>query len=309
MAPLNIEWKRYRLPLRQELRMARGPVLSHREGVLIRVVFPDGQVGFGDAAPLPGWSKETVEDVLQALASKHHDAPLPSLQFALESARRAWAPQRPHKKIPLCSLALPGSPWPPPGAGTIKFKLPGGVGEALDLVAELKARGCPGSRLRFDANRQFSLDDALRVAKACEGLPVEFFEEPTFETAQLTGWPLRSPVPLAVDETLREFGPAHPACQAATVFVIKPTLTGGWEDCLRLASSAKAAVISSSFESFVGIHALGELAACLPGPPMAAGLDTLSWLSHGLIEDLPIQTGEFLAGEPLPSIAWHELAA
>ena len=48
---------RYRLPLRRPLRLPAGDDLTVREGILFCVTAADGYVGWGDAAPLPGWSE------------------------------------------------------------------------------------------------------------------------------------------------------------------------------------------------------------------------------------------------------------
>ena len=43
----------YRLRLEEPLRL-KGGVLSHREGLLLRLETADGRKGWGEAAPLPG---------------------------------------------------------------------------------------------------------------------------------------------------------------------------------------------------------------------------------------------------------------
>lgn len=308
MAAQKIEFRLYRLPLRQPLKLARGPVLTHREGVLLRVLSENGQIGFGDAAPLPGWSTESLQDVCHALERGELDAPLPSLQFALDSAVRAWSPYRPKKSLPLSKLLIPGEPWPSPSPRSVKLKLPASLEQSLAFLQKTLPQLGPDSSLRLDANRQFTFDQALRIAEFCEGRPLEFFEEPTHEVEKLGRWPGLTPIPLAVDETLRELGPEHPACEAAQFFVIKPTLTGDWGRCLHLASLGKQAVLSSCFESDIGIRSIGELAACLPQPVAPLGLDTYSWLASRLIAPLPIHENLYAAGEPPPAVIWDELA-
>jgi len=57
---------RYRLPLRAPLRL-RDQTIVEREGLLLRLESDTGHVGWGDAAPLPAFSRETCDDAEQVL--------------------------------------------------------------------------------------------------------------------------------------------------------------------------------------------------------------------------------------------------
>ena len=54
---------RYRLPLAEPLALA-GRVVHEREGVLIGLEVDSGASGWGDVAPLPGFSRESLEDAV-----------------------------------------------------------------------------------------------------------------------------------------------------------------------------------------------------------------------------------------------------
>ena len=56
----------YRLPLTEPV-VWGGTTYHHREGVLLRLGTDDGSVGWGDAAPLPGFSRETLAEATAAL--------------------------------------------------------------------------------------------------------------------------------------------------------------------------------------------------------------------------------------------------
>src|SRR5690625_2713010 len=58
-AVADVSLYRYALPLRTRISAA-----EKRTGVLMRLVGKDDFVGWGEAAPLPGFSGETVDDVL-----------------------------------------------------------------------------------------------------------------------------------------------------------------------------------------------------------------------------------------------------
>lgn len=59
----SVEAFRYRLPLVESLVMPSG-TYHEREGLLIRLTEADGIVGWGDAAPLPGYSPETLDEAI-----------------------------------------------------------------------------------------------------------------------------------------------------------------------------------------------------------------------------------------------------
>lgn len=52
---------RYSLPLSAPLKLS-GAALRHREGLLLRLTGEDGTEGWGEAAPLPGFSPETLDE-------------------------------------------------------------------------------------------------------------------------------------------------------------------------------------------------------------------------------------------------------
>lgn len=55
----------YRLALNRPL-VLRGQTLRHREGFLIRLTEPDGAIGWGEIAPLPGFNTESLAEALAA---------------------------------------------------------------------------------------------------------------------------------------------------------------------------------------------------------------------------------------------------
>jgi len=121
----DIDLYRYDLPLTDPLPLGASTV-RHRRGLLVRLTAEDGTAGWGEAAPLPGFSDETLADVVsrtQSLASRWAGASvslstetldaslraLPlgqdeprSLRFALESA--AVALHAAAEEVPLASV-------------------------------------------------------------------------------------------------------------------------------------------------------------------------------------------------------------
>ena len=108
----DVRLYRYRLPLRQPLPL-RGVTLHEREGLLVRLADEDGRHGWGEAAPLPGFSEERLAEAeaqLQQVKSEWPGRPFsldwtsvrdgfvqelweaglaPSVRFGLEEA--AWS--------------------------------------------------------------------------------------------------------------------------------------------------------------------------------------------------------------------------
>ena len=66
MSVVSIAVLRYRVPLAAPINL--GPrTISKRDGVLVRVETEQGAVGWGDVAPLPGFSAESLTEAIDAL--------------------------------------------------------------------------------------------------------------------------------------------------------------------------------------------------------------------------------------------------
>lgn len=333
-------------PFRLALRP--GAFAPVREGLWLCMSLDDGVVGWGEAAPLPGFSRESLagarkalEDVSSRIPGAGFDEGDPlgwagalaaeapsSVRFAVESAAvhlasalrglsaasviasAAGTGARPYVS---CAALLTGAPetWTTrvheaaaAGYGVVKLK----VGRA-DSGAELRAlealagavRDLP-VRLRLDANRAYSFENALRLADAARALPLEFLEEPLTEPARLAEFAAATGLPVALDESLQQGDPGEVGFAAA--LVLKPTLVGGIARCLDLARRAEAAgaavMVSSAFESGIGLRHAAALACALPGRALAAGLDTARWFD----DDGTTPRFDVSPHLPAPSQAW-----
>ncbi|WGI25058.1 o-succinylbenzoate synthase [Halomonas alkaliantarctica] len=294
---------RYSLPFRQPL-MFKGQRLTNREGLLVSI---HGQ--WGEIAPLPGFSTETLEEAeaeslacLAALSRGETVSPiLPSVQFGFDCAQRSWPSNLPASLPPYPLLqgapaelieALGESDWQASPPSRLKLKVARyPMEQELALIEQLATR-LPATKLILDANGGWTREEAQRF---CERLPlaqIDYLEEPctafadTIAVAEATG------VAIALDETLsrREEWHCHPQLKA---LVIKPTLIGSLSACEALVQRARASdlrvVISSSFESDLGLGLLGRLASeWAPDDP--PGLDTGHWLT----ERVTTETGEVM---------------
>ncbi len=194
----------------------------------------------------------------------------------------------------------------------VKVKV--GRGETSDehtalklLMAEL-----PEANLRLDGNRSLDPESARRLVHGLPAERIDYFEEPLSDTTELERLASDTGIRIALDETLREpkrFDVADRTWVAA--WIVKPSLAGGFGDTLVLAKHAREDgiefVISSCFESGLGLEALAQLAASVAGAGVPAGLGTDRWLEDDLREPRfdssvgSIETSDWI-GEPSPSV-------
>ena len=131
--------------------------------------------------------------------------------------------------------------------------------------------------LRLDANRAWSWAEAVTAARRLSWEQIEYIEEPLADPSQLADLAQTYDVPVALDEatrslTLNELDD-HAYAQAV---ILKPTLLGGLAQAWRWARRAHrlglVPVVSSSFESGIGLRGLVALAAAFPvATPMGLG--------------------------------------
>lgn len=169
------------------------------------------------------------------------------------------------------------------------------VGAVRDAVG-------PGVRLRLDANGAWL--DALAAAgaiRAVEQFDIELVEQPLpvgAGPAPLAALRGVVGVPLAADESVTDLAAAEAylAAGAVDILVVKPARVGGFRAGRAIADRAADAgagvVVSTLFETGVGIAAALHLAATLPDDGRAHGLATAELLATDLIvEPLAIHAG------------------
>jgi O-succinylbenzoate synthase len=286
---------RYRLPLVAPVRSGDRQ-LTCREGLLIRQT-EGNRESWAEAAPLPGYSVETLSEVIKAARQRQWNA-YPSLQFA--SASLSFGPA--HGNLVVNALLMGemaklrselerASQLP---HSTVKLKVARGapLEEEIDIVQTLRRSLRPDQRLRLDANRGWSYDQALEFCRAIGDCDVEYLEEPTQDPSDFERLAQVTSVPYALDETLREPISLGDFPNAAAL-IIKPTLLGGPEQLETLFTSAIPCVVSAAFESGIGILNIARLASHYPNS-LAAGLDTYRWLADDVLHPrLSLERGLF----------------
>ncbi|MFC0142538.1 o-succinylbenzoate synthase [Erwinia mallotivora] len=309
----------YRIPLAAGT-VLRDRRLKERAGLLVKLT-EDQQQGWGEIAPLPGFSQETLSDAqarttawLQRWCSGENvvaDGPLPSVAFGLSCALAELHDELPQAAQYSSATLCTGDPedlfeqlrqQPCPVA---KMKV--GMYEAVRdaMMVSLLLEAIPSLTLRLDANRQWSAEKARKfassVAKPLRSR-ITFIEEPCRTRQESQAFAEESGIALAWDESVRDPGYRPLAEPHLAAIVIKPSLTGSLAHIRALVTEAQragiAVVISSSLESSLGLTQLARLAAWLT-PESLPGLDTLELMAQQLVRPWP--------GCPQPLLEAREL--
>lgn len=258
---------------------------KNRHGALLSITDDFGHLGWGDIAPLPKWSLETLNDAIEQFKQKQktlteinwqkktileqitHLDLLPSVSFALESALLSMLDPLPSHRVPVSALLM-GSPEEilanakirqEEGYSSAKLK----VGhlkftEASRLIHQLKDT----FSLRIDVNRAWTTKEALHFFSEFPLDTFDYVEEPFQNPHELALFPH----PLAIDESFpKDLSLAElellPTLKA---LIYKPTLQGGLANCLHLQEWTQRKniqlVLSSSFESDLGLAHIVSMA-------------------------------------------------
>ncbi len=137
--------------------------------------------------------------------------------------------------------------------------------------------------VRLDANKAWDLKEAFEFSKAIDFASIEYIEEPLKDFSKSAEFYEETLIPVAIDESLREHSLREiKSFDGVEVVILKPTVLGGFEKIAHMAEEAHSyglrTVLTSSFESGIGLRALANLAACF-SKHTAVGLDTAKYLS------------------------------
>lgn len=286
---------RYHLPFIQPLTF-HGKVEAAREGLLVRI-----DDGWGEIAPLPGFSKETLAEAqteaiacLTQLARGEAIAPrLPSVQFGLDCARRQWPEQT--ATLPAPYPLIQGSPqellknwklWLHETPLKAKLKVARyPMRDELALIRLLLDRR-PNLKLVLDANQGWTREEAWAFCGHLDANRIEYLEDPCARFDDIAFVAARTNMPVALDELLSQ-GEAWQPIPQLKALVLKPMLLGSLANSEALVARARElrlkVIVSSCFESGVGLGQLARLAGEW-APDQAPGLDTRRWLTGDLLD-------------------------
>ncbi|MCK8046950.1 o-succinylbenzoate synthase [Shewanella sp. 1CM18E] len=144
----------------------------------------------------------------------------------------------------------------------------------------------PDLKLRLDANRGFSLEQAIEFAACLPIANIEYIEEPCQNPDDNQAFYQAIEMPWALDESLNSSDYQFEMQTGLTALIIKPMLLGSIEKLQQLVEAATEhgvrCILSSSLEASLGIEALSRLATIIT-PDEIPGIDTLSAFSQDLL--------------------------
>jgi len=143
--------------------------------------------------------------------------------------------------------------------------------------------------LHLDANKAWELDQAIEFGQKIGCMSVDYIEEPLKDHHDIINFFEATTIPSALDESLVNFNLDDlNELEGVDVLVLKPSILGGiektWMIIQRAQVLALSTVISSAFESGVGLITLAELAGSY-ARDYPAGLDTLKWFKQDILND------------------------
>ncbi|QFU20634.1 o-succinylbenzoate synthase [Shewanella eurypsychrophilus] len=270
-----------------------------------------------DANPLLGFSLESLDDashqlsnLVDVLVGQHIDqlikladnSDIPSLAFGLSLLHAKLSGQldghnlslQESKTVPLIYRVTDESKECfdariraiPTDIHAVKVKVAQtSLEDEIKLVHQILAIR-PDIKLRLDANRGFTLEQAIEFAACLPLDAVEYIEEPCIDHKDNQKFFHAIPMPWALDETLNDPSYQFTMQPGLTALVIKPMLIGTLVKLQKLQHEAEhhgvRTILSSSLEASLGIEALAKLSRVMT-PDEIPGLDTLSAFSKDLL--------------------------
>jgi O-succinylbenzoate synthase len=328
-----IEIFQYDLPLARPLAL-KDIVITRRRGFIVKVGRGPRNTGYGDIAPLPKYSIESMDEARNAViewaelfkgpaAAQDEEKAYqfllhtPSVLFGTECAT-LWltkcamedSASRGRRSVPVAGLIdtagfieaagdsaheralLKAKSLLDRNYKTVKIKVGRGtVAEDIRLICDINKLSGGNFQIRLDANRAWDFDSAIEFARGIEGCPIDFVEEPLSTPERLPDLAAHTGLPIALDESVIDGmydDEVFMDMRWAKAIILKPTLLGGVRATQELAYEALEhgvqPVISSSYESGIGIIALANVAATLTEEDVAAGLDTYETLAEDVLE-------------------------
>ncbi|SUV40370.1 o-succinylbenzoate synthase [Avibacterium paragallinarum] len=299
---------RYQIPMDSQV-VLRNRFLKLREGLLVQIRCGEHE-GWGEIAPLPEFSQETLEqaeaqakqwlkdwDVARSQNQKLSlEGLYPSVAFGLSCALAEMKGELPaegnYRTAPLCygdPEELYAELNQIEGEKIAKIKV--GLYEANrdGLIADMFLEAIPDLKLRLDANRAWTPAKAQLFAKYVKPehrSRIQFLEEPCKTPEESRQFAQETGIAIAWDESVREPNFQVKKEPHLAAIIIKPTLVGSLERCVELIKQAHQqglmAVISSSLESSFALTQLARIAQRYT-PDTTPGLDTLDLMQYQLV--------------------------
>jgi o-succinylbenzoate synthase len=296
---------RLSLPFREPFVTSAG-VVTERELVVLRIEGSDGSVGWGEAAPFEPYDGVPLERAIAALSGGGGRRP-PQARAAEEIARLDLEARQEGR--PLAEPAKDALPvnmtlgaGPPEEvaerareglrAGFACFKVKVGLPDDSERVAAVREAVGPWPALRVDANRAWSVEEAVAAIRAIEDHDLEFVEQPCRTLEELRQVRGRVSTPIAADESVGSPRALRRALEAEACDIVNVKLAGAGgfraaREMLRLArANGLGAFLSSTLDGPWGIAAALQLAAS-EDIRLSCGLATLDLFDGPVARALP----------------------
>jgi L-alanine-DL-glutamate epimerase-like enolase superfamily enzyme len=327
MVKLSLETVRY--ALRAPLRASWGEI-DERETLRVRLDFPDGLSGEGEAAPLElfdGVSIDAVRSALDAyaavlakieptadvLAACREERDLPQALAAIDLALWDHASRR--TNTPLAKLIHPlaadevavnatiGADDRAGAANAVRegfrcVKVKVGIGDDSGRLAAVRAAVGPDVLIRVDANGAWQTpEEALANLRALAPIGLELCEEPIHGVDNLRAVASESPVRIAMDET---HAPGSGAAELVCLKISRGGISAVLEDARAARRAGSSVYLASTFDGPLGIAAAVHTAAALR-ISRPCGLATLANFAEPT--GAPVPRGGSIAVPSLPGLA------
>lgn len=323
---ISFELYQFQIDLTVPLPVAKQRI-DHRIGIIVNVTLDDDLQYFAEISPLTGidieglpltgFSHETLAQVtaeliqlqsqligqnITELAQAAEQSLLPSVQFGLSLLAAKCQQQFPVRvitqaKIPLLYHGLSTTAIDQKLAdlaqiNSVKIKVAQtDMDSEIAFVHQVLARK-PGLTLRLDANRGFTLNQAVDFLACLPKKQIEYIEEPCQQPSDNLKMYQQLGIKYALDEFLLttdlNFDKLLQQQPGIGAFILKPMLLGSLSKMQNIVNIAEhqgvRCILSSSLESDVGIADLALISQALT-PDNPAGLDTLSAFSQRLLHD------------------------
>ena len=258
--------------------------ITTREALLI-----DGPAGWGEFSPFIEYAPEESAAWLRA-----------GLEAAFTGLPEAHGTVEVNGTIPAVEDVEPVLARYP-GVNTFKIKVAEPSQSLDDDIRRVTAvrRLRPDARLRVDANRGWTVDQAVEAAGKLGEL--EYIEQPCATVEELAEVRRRTSTPIAADESIRRAADPYRVAElnAADVAVCKVAPLGGVANLVKIACDLHLDVtVASALDTAVGMDA-GLIAAKLTGS-RAAGLATQRLFVEDVAEPRAMVDGELAIARTTP---------
>ena len=262
--------------------------ITTREALLI-----DGPAGWGEFSPFIEYAPEESAAWLRA-----------GLEAAFTGLPEAHGTVEVNGTIPAVEDVEPVLARYP-GVNTFKIKVAEPSQSLDDDIRRVTAvrRLRPDARLRVDANRGWTVDQAVEAADKLGEL--EYIEQPCATVEELAEVRRRTSTPIAADESIRRAADPYRVAElnAADVAVCKAAPLGGVANLVTIARDLHLDVtVASALDTAVGMDA-GLIAAKLTGS-RAAGLATQRLFVEDVAEPRVMENGELAITRTTPCLLY-----